>query len=369
MQRTFLFFITTALLFGCSPKSKGGNNTQSSPKDLQEKNMAIPKIPPFGKEFWINAGPELVNNLKGKIVLVDFWEYTCVNCIRTFPYIKEWNKRYANKGLVILGVHAPEFEFGKKRENVEQAAKKFGLTYPIVLDNDYTIWTIFGNRYWPAKYIFDKNGILRYQHFGEGSYGDTEATIQKLLKELDMSVELPPLLEPIRAEDKPGAVCYRPTPETYLGYERGHIGNKEGHKKDREVAYADPGSYKDNTYYLVGRWHIGPESVRLATKDGDGSIIITYEAAEVNLVIHPESGPKFRVDVLQDGKHVPAENRGEDLKTDSGGATYLLVDSPRMFNIITNKTFDRHLLKLTSSSSSFGAYAFTFTTQCIEPKE
>lgn len=330
----------------------------------------MPRIPTFEKEYWINAEPHLVDKLKGNVVLVDFWEYTCVNCIRTFPYLKEWHRRYADKGLIILGVHAPEFVFGKKRENVEQAMRESGLTYPTVMDNDYVLWTIFGNRYWPAKYLFDKNGILRYSHYGEGSYGDTEAMIQKLLLERDASLTFPPLMEPIRAEDKPGAVCYRPTPETYLGYGRGRIGNVEGFREDQIVMYTDPHRYESDRYYLVGRWYNSPESVRLASQHGEpGSIVINYEAAEVNLVIHPETETGFRVYVDQDGKPVEQASRGADVRTESDGRTYLLIDTPRMYNIISNVLFDRHVLRLTTTSNSFSAYAFTFTTMCVEPEE
>ncbi len=374
-QGIVIFFLGMSLLAGCNVGEKRKVDTSAKQaqmdfeqSDLKERNIEMPKIPKVDKEFWINANPELVDHLKGKVVVVDFWEYTCVNCIRTFPYIKEWNRRYADKGLLILGVHTPEFEFGKKRENVEQAVKKFELTYPIVLDNDYAIWTIFGNRYWPAKYIFDKNGILRYQHFGEGNYGETEAVIQKLLRELDPSLQFPPLMEPVREEDKPGAVCYRPTPETYLGYERGKIGNSEGYKEKKEVTYSDPSTYRDDTYYLTGRWYNGPESVRLAGQNGEaGSIIISYEAAESNLVIHPEAESGFKVYVEQDGKPVSSGSRGQDTKVDGDGRTYLFVDAPRMYNVVKNEKFGRHLLKLSSNSNSLGAYAFTFTSQCTTP--
>ena len=141
---------------GCSrnlpnEKLEGQLRVTQDTMDIKERKIAMPVIPKFSQDAWINATPEILDSLKGKVVLFDFWEYTCVNCIRTLPYLKEWNKRYAGKGLLIVGIHAPEFEFGKKRENVEQAVRKFQLTYPVVLDNDYKIWTIFGTKYWPAK--------------------------------------------------------------------------------------------------------------------------------------------------------------------------------------------------------------------------
>ncbi len=333
--------------------------------DLKGNQIPMPQIPLFERTFWFNAGPEVVTKLKGKVVLVDFWEYTCVNCIRTLPYIKAWNERYADKGLIILGVHAPEFEFGKKRENVARAVNDFDLRYPIVMDSDYTIWRIFGNRYWPAKYLIDKDGILRYRHFGEGNYEETEYVIQRLLKEVNPNVELPPTMKPIRATDQPGAVCYRVTPETYLGFERGHIGNKEGDREKEVVEYRDPGKYEEDTYYLVGRWWNGPENVRLSSLQGEfGSIIINYIAAEPNLVIHPEQERDFKVYVEQDGKQLTDENKGVDIKIQPDGRTYLLIDQPRMYSLVKNKKFGRYILKVSSNSNGFGAYAFTFVSSC-----
>lgn len=366
--------IALMLIAGCGRNQNAGEligkvKLAAQLEDLKERNVEMPAIPKLDKEFWINATPEILDSLKGKVVLVDFWEYTCVNCIRTLPYLMEWNKRYADKGLLILGVHAPEFEFGKKRENVEQAVKRFGLTYPIVLDNDYKIWTVFGNKYWPAKYIFDKNGILRSYHFGEGNYGETETTLQKLLKEIDPSVSLPQVMEPVRAEDKPGAVCYRSSPETYLGTERGMVGNREGLQEGKTIEYRLPDSLDEDKFYLSGRWRCEPQSVRLQPRNGEqGRITYVYSAAEANLVIHPEGTPGFRVDVTQDGSPVKAGSRGADLRIDTDGRTYLQVDEPRMYMIIKNEKFDRHRLELSSSSDSFGAYAFTFTSMCETPK-
>ncbi len=339
-----------------------------SQDDLISKNIPMPAIPRPAEEFWINSSGGILDSLKGKVVLVDFWEYTCVNCLRTLPYVREWNRRYAGKGLLILGVHAPEFEFGKQRANVERAVRNFSISYPVVMDNDYGIWTIFGNRYWPAKYLFDRNGILRYTHFGEGNYGETEAFIQKLLKEINPGVDLPPVMEPVRPEDKPGAVCYRQSPETYLGYERGMIGNAEGFKQDQSAEYTAPTEPREDRFYLSGRWKSLPESVRLDSKPGEvGSIIYSYSALDANLVIHPEGKLGFDVVVEQDGKPVPADHRGEDLIVDGDGRTVLHVDVGRMYRVIHNPKFEHHLLKLTSASDSFGAYAFTFTTACEEP--
>ena len=369
-----LLIVAIVVVQGCSrnlpnEKLEGQVKVTNDTADIKDRRIEMPAIPKFSQEFWINATPEILDSLKGKVVLFDFWEYTCVNCIRTLPYLKEWNTRYAGKGLLIIGIHAPEFEFGKKRENVEQAVRNFHLTYPIVLDNDYTIWTLFGNKYWPAKYIFDRNGILRSYHYGEGNYGETETTIQKLLREIDPAAVLPAVMEPVREEDRPGAVCYRSSPETYLGFEQGHAGNAEQLRENEIVEFTAPSHLKEDVFYLDGRWKCEPQSVHLASKDkSPGSILYNYAAAEVNLVIHPESERGFKVYVEQDGSPVPPASRGPDIKVESDGKTYLQIDQPRMYMIIKNAKFDRHSLKLTSNSNSFGAYAFTFTTMCEQPK-
>lgn len=355
-------------------------NTQDKPTDLKYRDIKMPSFPDLGAEFWFNVDRDNTVQLKGKVVLVDFWDYTCVNCIRTLPYLKEWYERYEKDGLIIVGVHSPEFEFAKVRKNIQDAVQKFGLKYPIVMDNNFEIWDRFGNRYWPAKYLFDKDGTLRYIHFGEGEYGNSEAMVQKLLKELNPTVELPPIMDPVRQTDVPGAVCYRTTPETYLGYDRGSIGNKEGYVHNEIVSYSEPKDIDKDKFYLVGKWDIEPQFVRYAGSENEGELIINYIAAEANLVIRPaaeanaKSSPNeatsarlqgpFRVYVYQDGKPVPREDWSTDIQANSDGTTYVLVNEPRMYYLIKNKEYGRHILTLQPSSEAFAAYAFTFVTAC-----
>ena len=167
------------------------------------------RAPEIGR-VWLNSPPLSFRQLRGRVVLVDFWDYTCVNCIRTLPYVQAWHERYVGKGLTVIGVHTPEFTFAQYESNVERGVREFGLTYPIVVDNDREIWKAFANRYWPTKYLLDKDGYLRYAHFGEGAYRETEEVIRELLLEANSSLAFPPLMEPVRAEDREGAVCYPP---------------------------------------------------------------------------------------------------------------------------------------------------------------
>src|SRR5438874_7721634 len=153
------------------------------------------RAPEIGR-IWLNSPPLSLRQLRGKAVLIDFWDYTCVNCIRTLPYLKAWHERYAAKGLVIIGIHTPEFTFAQYESNVERGVREFGLTYPIVIDTNYELWKAFANKYWPAKYLIDKEGYISGAHFGEGAYAETEQIIQELLREIDPSVALPDIMEP-----------------------------------------------------------------------------------------------------------------------------------------------------------------------------
>jgi thiol-disulfide isomerase/thioredoxin len=344
---------------------------QETLTDLRDRHVKMPTLPDMEAKYWFSTGDTL--GLKGKVVLVDFWDYTCVNCIRTLPYLKEWHGRYKDDGLVILGVHSPEFEFAKKRENVVEALNKFGIDYPVVMDNDFKIWNLFGNQYWPAKYLFDKDGTLRYVHFGEGGYGNFEKGIQKLLKEANPDLKLPPIMDPVRATDVPGAVCYRTTPETYLGYDRGSIGNKEGYSHNEAVSYSEPSSVEKDRFYLVGKWDIEPQFVRYAGCADSGMLIMNYISAEVNLVIRPAFASNsrghdpFRVYVSQDEKPVPKEDWASDVHSDSDGMTYVMIDAARMYYLIKNREYGRHTLTLRPTSDEFAAYAFTFVTACETP--
>jgi thiol-disulfide isomerase/thioredoxin len=193
---------------------------------------------------WIQGGPLRMSELRGRPVLIDFWDYTCVNCLRTLPYVKEWDRRYSPLGLTIVGVHAPEFSFARESSNVLRAVREQGLLYPIVLDNDYAVWQAYTNRYWPAKYLIDGEGYLRGYHHGEGAYRQIEEALQGLLRESFPQLLLPGVMDPVRDEDEPGAVCYRVTPEIYTGFQRGAIGNVKGVSPDKAATYADPGDRK-----------------------------------------------------------------------------------------------------------------------------
>jgi thiol-disulfide isomerase/thioredoxin len=336
----------------------------SETEDQGKEHIHMPPLPAgYSADRYFNVNPkELASLIKGKVVLLDIWDYTCVNCIRTLPYIKSWAEKYKDKGLVIIGVHAPEFDFEKDPKNLKAAIEKFGLIYPNIADNEYEIWNSLANKYWPAKYLFDEKGILRTTHFGEGEYQEFEAFMQTILHERDSTIELPSLTDVVRASDKPGSVCYRPTPETYIGFERNHIGNAEEEKPHKVVDFKAPVKLKEDQLYFNGQWKVEKE---FATPSGKGisSLLVNYQAKEVNLVIHPQAESGFKVKVEQNDKPVPKEDRGADI-IDESGKTFLVVNEPRMYNLINNSKFGHFTLRLSSDNPSFGAYAFTFTTDC-----
>jgi len=324
------------------------------------------RAPDIGR-LWLNSPPLSFRQLRGRVVLVDFWDYTCVNCIRTLPYVQAWHERYVGKGLTVIGVHTPEFTFAQYESNVERGVREFGLTYPIVVDNDREVWKAFANRYWPTKYLLDKDGYLRYAHFGEGAYRETEEVIRELLLEANSSLAFPPLMEPVRGEDREGAVCFRPSPELYLGHARGRIGNEGGFKEDSIAEYTRTAETKEDAIYLSGNWASTAEYVEAA---GDGAHIIhlQYEAGGVNLVMAAPRGGVCEVVIRQDGKPLDRLQKTPDTRFRSaseGEESYIAVQQPRMYSLIDNHSFGKHVLEL-SCSTGTAAFAFTFTS-CIDP--
>ena len=357
--------VASTLFFATSAARHGGSGSLDSGAGVPALFPQEPagRAPEFPKGVtWLNSLPQTLKQLRGKVVLVDFWEYTCVNCIRTLPYVKEWDRRYRDKGLVIIGVHTPEFAFAKQVNNVRKAVADFALTYPIAVDSGYKIWNAYNNRYWPAKYLIDKNGVIRYSHFGEGNYGNTEAQIQALLKEINPRVALPAVLEALRPEDNDGAVCYPVTPELYAGSLRGELGSRP--TGSGGTLYEAPGEHEDGMIYPHGAWVQGPESLvhTRQTAAPQDYIALKYHALGANVVLKPERGKPIRLEVEQDGKPVARADRGEDIRYDSAGRSYVLVDQPRMYRLAKNAKFGTRELKLLATDEGLGLYSFTFTS-------
>ena len=332
---------------------------------------------------WINSDPLTIENLRGKVVLVDVWTYTCINCIRTFPYLREWNDRYADSGLVIVGLHAPEFDFEKNTKNVTEAAGEYGIVWPIAQDNDYGTWNAYSNRFWPAKYLIDHNGVVRYTHFGEGKYAKTEERIRQLLEEAGQAVDVETMdLPQDQSRDASFSKLMVSNPELaeftrelYAGYERNqnavlygsnsYVGQPTDYFKNRDgvASFEAPAELVPDKVYLNGDWHIGPESVKHArmTDQYEDYIAINYSAKSVNAVVTSDSGEPYRVRVTMDDEYLTEENKGGDVMIDADGESYILVDEPRLYAIVDNPMYTRRAsLKLHPNSADFGLFAYTF---------
>jgi thiol-disulfide isomerase/thioredoxin len=321
------------------------------------------RAPEIGR-LWLNSPPLSFRQLRGRVVLVDFWDYTCVNCIRTLPYVQAWHERYQSLGLTVIGVHTPEFMFAQYESNVERSLLEFGLTYPIVVDSNREIWKAFANRYWPTKYLLDHDGYLRYGHFGEGGYRECEQTIQGLIHEVDAKRALPAIMEPLREEDHPGAVCYRPSGELYLGHRRGKIGNEGGFMEDQVGDYEFAGEVEENFFYANGRWASTAEYFE-AAEEGLHSLKLLYEASTVNLVMASPRGGSAEVLLLQDRKPITRNQATKDTRFRAAGESYVVVDSARMYFLVDNHEFGEHELELVCTPG-VAAFAFTFTG-CVDP--
>jgi thiol-disulfide isomerase/thioredoxin len=313
------------------------------------------RAPELAPGLWVQ-GPEVsIHASRGAVVLIDFWEFTCVNCLRTLPYLETWHERYAGRGLVIVGVHTPEFEMSADPEAVAAAVRGEGIRYPVLLDADRANWDRFANHYWPAKYLIDARGYLRYERFGEGAYSETEEWIQKLLREAGDVEPLPEVLAPVRAEDRPGAVCHPATRETHLGFHRGRLLAREGYRPGEEVVHAEAAPAPPGMFGARGRWlH---EAEHLEARAPGAGLDLVCDAASVNLVLAPAGELEIEVD----GGPVAPEERGADV-VEREGRTYAVWERGRMVRLIDSAVFRRRRLALRFPKPGARAYAFSFGT-------
>ncbi|AQV96855.1 cytochrome C biogenesis protein [Cupriavidus necator] len=322
-----------------------------------------------GAVQWLNSPPLSAEALRGKVVLVDFWTYSCINCLRTLPYVKAWAEKYRDQGLVVVGVHAPEFAFERNIDNVRKAARDLGVTYPVAIDNNYAIWRAFGNNYWPAHYFIDAQGRVRFHHFGEGEYEKSEAVIRQLLAEAGH----PDVAKVAMAEASPDANAIRQTvtaqgvemaadkdamrsPETYVGYARAeNFVSAGGARQDQSKDYSAPAELALNQWGLAGNWKVREEEATL--ERASGRIVYRFHARDLHLVLGPSpDGKPVRFRVTIDGK-APGTSHGTDVATDGSGT----VTEQRLYQLvrqrgdIRDRTFTIEFL-----DPGVQAFAFTF---------
>ncbi|MGO8099923.1 cytochrome c biogenesis protein DipZ [Rhizobium leguminosarum] len=309
-----------------------------------------------GAVEWLNSEPLTTEQLRGKVVLVDFWTYSCINCIRTIPYVRAWAEKYADQGLVVIGVHAPEFAFEKKTDNVKKAIGDFQIGYPVAIDNDYKVWRAFENSYWPAAYLIDAKGKIRYHHFGEGNYNRTEKAIQDLLREVGSqttaSAPVVPNAKGVEAGPDLGNIR---SGETYLGYEQAaNFASPEGLQADtaRNYSIAEPGL---NGWGLSGTWIVGRDQATL--DQPGGGITYRFSARDLHLVLGPGAGDKpIRFQVKIDGK-APGPDHGSDIDADGNGT----VTATRLYQLVRQSgTVAARNFEIRFLDPGVQAYAFTF---------
>jgi len=312
--------------------------------NIKEKTLA-PELTDI--TAWLNSEELQLADLRGKVVLLDFWTYACINCIRTLPHLKEWHEKYKDDGLVIIGVHSPEFAFEKDLNNVKQAVSEYGLEYPVALDNDFATWQAYNNRYWPAKYFIDRDGYLRNYHFGEGGYEESEQIIQELLAETGIK----PSEEITKIED--GSFDPRQSPETYLGYWRlDNFKNERDIVKDQAHNYQLAADLNSNEWTIGGNWQM--EYQTLKSVDDSVKLKLKFRARNVFLVMG--SNQKAKVVVSLDGRELKENERGGDVAPDST----LEVSEYRLYRLVEVDDFVEDGVLEFTFPAGVELYAFTF---------
>jgi cytochrome c biogenesis protein CcdA/thiol-disulfide isomerase/thioredoxin len=361
-----------SLIDGIKPDTRTGSGNSAAAADsaaagstMMRTGPALADLPVEGNlpslsgaTAWINSPPLSPQDLRGKVVVIDFWTYSCINCLRALPYVAGWYAKYKDHGLVVIGVHAPEFAFEKNLGNVRRAVEDLGITYPVALDDDYAIWQGFNNQYWPAHYFIDSQGRIRGHHFGEGNYGESEAIIRRLLSEAGYA-DLPPAgIEAARAAgvQAPADEAHLQSPETYVGYDRAkNFGSAGGFAQDRPKDYLAPGTLALNHWALAGSWVVDPEKAMLRT--APGKIVFRFFARDLHLVLGPGSdGKPVRFRVLLDGA-APAAGHGVDIDADGQG----VVKEQRLYQLIRQSGDVReHVFSIEFLDGGVQAYSFTF---------
>ena len=327
----------------------------------------IVRAPEFPAVDWLNAPqPPTVAGLRQRSVLVDIWDFTCINCLRTLPSLRDWHERYREAGLAVLGVHTPEFPFARDPRHVQAAVGRLGLRWPVALDNEQTIWTAFANYAWPSIYLIDAEGYLRFRHVGEGGYARVEEAIRTLLTEAGQDEEaLPPMRPDAVDEGGEGAICLPVTPELQLE----SLGNGpiEG---DRSQSLLLPEERPEGAFYLDGQWRLVDRGLSLVSEAGEA--ILPFRASAVHAVLSPFAGAEapprpepVAVEAWLDGAPVAAGHYGRDL-FHRQGSTWLQVDFPRLYDVAIALGPGPHELRLRCASPGWSLYAFSFQA-CLDP--
>ena len=330
-----------------------GVPTNTAPADLNNLPVEGVMPPLSGATTWINSPPLTREQLRGKVVVVDFWTYSCINCLRALPYVRAWAEKYKDQGLVVIGVHTPEFAFEKSEANVREAVARLGVAYPVAMDNDFAVWRAFKNQYWPAHYFIDAQGRIRHHHFGEGDYDGSERVIQQLLKEAGAADVASDLVQ-VQGAEAAADMAQLASPETYVGYARAeNFRSPGGFARDAVKTYG-PAALRLNDWSLTGPWRVTREHAALTAPGG--RLAFRFKARDLHLVMGPgqgDAGVRFRVRI--DGA-APGSDAGSDIDAQGQGR----IDRQRLYQLVRQagpvreRTFEIEFLDP-------GAQVFAFT--------
>jgi peroxiredoxin len=372
-MRKLLFVLAGLGLFLLPMASRAAQKFE--PKELQVSDFPAPELPPPGEQVsgttWINSVPLTMRQLRGQVVLIDFWEYTCINCIRTFDDNKKWYERYHKYGFTILGVHDPEFDIAYPVLNVQRAVKRFQLPYPIVVDDWFKIWTSYHNNTWPNRFLVDAEGVVRFHRSGEGGDADFERAIQYLLRKAHPGLKFPSSYTIPPEKNAFAPSCGITTGEMYIGdwYNRGALANPQGYHRRKTIDYHMPASVADGRAVLSGPWKTDKNGMiyRGKNKSDDPTgdqLKIRYSARELYSVINVSHGHPSRLYIQQDGKYLTAANKGVDVQIDNQGRSYLEIREPRMYYLVANPSLGRHTVSLFPTQAGLTINSFTFGNNC-----
>ncbi|MFZ0415683.1 MAG: redoxin domain-containing protein [Candidatus Acidiferrales bacterium] len=367
-----IFIVAIAALAWFAP----ARAQDSSDGRLVSFKAMAPEIPPPGFAAsgitWLDSPPLTMAGLRGKVVMIDFWEYTCINCIRTFPQNKIWYARYQKYGFEIIGVHDPEFQIAYDVSNVRAAVERFALPYPILVDDKFYVWNHYRNESWPSRFLIDAGGYARYHIDGEGDDRNFELAIRKLLVEAHPGLKFPDSYT-LPVDDNPSrSGCGGdPTPEMYVGPwdGRGILANDSGYHLDEKIDFKMPKRVEDGRAAVSGTWETNKNGmifVGSAQEPGEAAsrLRMKYHATELYSVLNVAGGKPEKLYILQDGKYLTAENKGADVKIDAQGRSYIDVDSSRMYYLAVVRKFSSHTVDLIPTAPGLMVDSFTFGNSC-----
>ncbi len=325
-------------------------------KQLPAQKLQAPEV--YG-DFWFNSDPLTIHAMQGQVILLCFWDYTSESSLHTMSLVEEWDRRYKEMGLVVIGIHSPEFSFARDPKFVENSLQRFGFHFPIATDNTSMMRDAYRVQELPTLFLLERDGSIYLTHSGEGGYERTERAVQSLLREAGFHGELPMLIGVSHADDFVRSSFERATPTIRTGYLHGSLGNVEGYSPELPADYADAQVYIEGKFYAQGNWFAKSEAFEYEGDAKDGYIALRYAGNNVNVVLSAKKEGAI-VLVLQNDKALTAQESGDDITTDEHGNTFVVVNEPKLFHIVKNKDFGDRTIKLIPKDEGTTFYSFTF---------